>query len=109
MKVDVVIVIGPTNNFQPLTQPKFKLPFVNVPLLKLSVNYLIPYAFRIFIICLEEYLEEIKLMLNDYKIPIEIIKTQSYEGMGYIFNILKRKIKTEFFILSKDVDKSFSS
>jgi NDP-sugar pyrophosphorylase family protein len=101
MKVDVVFIIGPTNNFQPLTQPKFKLPFVNVPLLKLSVNYLFPYASRIFIVCLEKYSEEIKLMLNDYKIPIEIIKTQSYEGMGYILNILKNKIKSDFFILSK--------
>lgn len=101
MKIDSVFIIGPSDQLHPLSQPKFQLPFLNVPLLNLSLNYLAPVTSRIFIVCLKTQTETIAHMIKDCKIPFEIISTGSYEGMAYILNTLQSKIQTEYFILNK--------
>lgn len=101
MKIDTVFIIGPSDQLHPLPLPKFQLPFLNVPLLNLSVNYLTPIASKIFIVCLENQTETISHMMKDCKVPFEIIFTSSYEGMAFILNTLQTKITTDYFILNK--------
>lgn len=101
MKVDVVFILGPSDKFHPINAPKFTLPFLNVPLLNSSMNYLCPVASKIFIVCLEEHSLLASTMLKEYKIPIEVISTSSYEGMGYILNKLTKRITSDIFIMTK--------
>jgi NDP-sugar pyrophosphorylase family protein len=101
MKIDTVFIIGPSEQLHPLALPKFQLPFLNVPLLNLSVNYLTPISSKMFIVCLENQIDIISQMMKDCKVSFEIISTSSYEGMAYILNTLHNKITTEYFILNK--------
>lgn len=101
MKIDIVFIIGPSEKLHPLGLPKFQLPFLNVPLLNLSVNYITPIASKIFLVCLKNQTSTIIQMLKDCKIPYEIIETPSYEGMAYNLNSLQKKITSQYFIMCK--------
>lgn len=104
MKLDCVIVLGPSGEFYPLINSvtqKFKLPFLNTPLLNLTINYLYPNASKIFIFCLKKYLKIVLELTKDYKIPIFIQTTDSYEGMSHILSVAKKLITTSHFILCK--------
>lgn len=101
MKVDIVFILGPSEQMYPLTAPKFSLPFLNVPLLTLSIRYLAPVASKIFIACLEEHHTDILRIVKDCRIPIEFVQTASYEGMSYVLGIIGKKISTPYFIMSK--------
>ncbi|ELA41388.1 uncharacterized protein VICG_01629 [Vittaforma corneae ATCC 50505] len=103
MKMDCVIILGPSGEFHPLVTeefPKFTLPFMNTPLINLSLNYLVPFASKFFIVCLEKHVKTVNEIL-ECAVPIEFITTTSYEGMGFIINILKPRIKTSHFIMCK--------
>lgn len=101
--MDCIIILGPSGEFHPLTTddfPKFALPFMNIPLINLSINYLTPFASRFFIVCLEKFVKKIDEILV-CNVPVEMITTTSYEGMGYILNLLRHKLKTTYFIMCK--------
>lgn len=103
MKLDCVVILGPSGEFHPFVTedfPKFTLPFMNIPLLNLTLNYLCPFASKVFIVCLEKYVKKLGDFLK-YDVDIEIVTTPSYEGMGFILNMLKGRIKTPRFVLCK--------
>lgn len=103
MRVDCVIILGQSSEFHPLVtedSPKFLLPFMNVPLLKLTLNYLSPFAAKIFIVCLEKHARKVQC-IADSTLPIELFTTTSYEGMAFVLNAVKKKIRTNWFIMCK--------
>lgn len=103
MKIDCVVILGPSGEFHPLVTedaPKFTLPFMNIPLINLTLNYLSPFASKIFIACLEKHVKKVREHLN-HDVPVEFITTVSYEGMGHILNLVRRRIKTSHFVLCK--------
>lgn len=104
MKVNCAIILGPfhePNNFLGIDSLKFTLPFLNTPLLNISINYLIPHASKIFILCLSNHSDIVRKHIISYKIPIEIITTDKFEGMSYIFSVLSSKLESQYFILCK--------
>lgn len=110
MKLDCVIILGPPGELHSLVtddSPKFVLPFLNVPLINLTVNYLNPIASKIFIVCLEKYFKKVKHVIQNNKcteyphVSIELITTVSYEGMSYVLNTLSSRIKSPYFIMCK--------
>jgi len=104
MKVDCVIVLGPSGEFYPLVgeqTQKFSLPFLNTPLLNLSINYLSPHASKFLIFCLKKYEKDVCSLVTEYEVPIEIITTESYEGMSHILLTAKSKIASPFFVMCK--------
>jgi len=103
MKIDCVVILGPSGEFHPFVTedcPKFTLPFMNIPLINLTLNYFCPFASKVFIVCLEKYVKRLGEFLR-YDVPVEIVTTASYEGMGYILNMIRDRIRTSHFILCK--------
>lgn len=103
MKIDCAIVLGPSGEFHPLVTdefPKFTLPFMNTPLINLTLNYLTPLASKFFIVCLEKHVKKVNETI-ECDVPMEFITTTSYEGMGYIINVLKPRISTSYFVMCK--------
>lgn len=99
-----IIVLGPCVELYPFVTgdtPKFALPFLNKSLLQHSIEYLGLFSKQIFIMCLEKYKGLVISHTNHYKYPIEIITTENFEGMSYIFNILKSKLKSPNVIFCK--------
>lgn len=104
MKLDCVIVLGPSGEFYPLINShtqKFKLPFLNTPLLNLSINYLSSNSSKIFIFCLSKHSKTVLKLTKNYEIPIFVQTTESYEGMSHILSVSKRLVTTSHFILCK--------
>lgn len=104
MKIESVIIIGPSGEFYPLTNEntqKFNLPFLNTPLLELTINYLKGISSRIFIFCLNKHVATISNITKCYKIPIIIKTTECYEGTSYILKEIRGLISSNIFILCK--------
>lgn len=104
MKVDCIIVLGPSGELYPLVSEKtqkFALPFLNIPLLNLSVNYLSPHASRIFVFCLEKHASAVRKIVVDPGVPVEVITTSSYEGMSHVLAIARTKLRSSHFIMCK--------
>jgi NDP-sugar pyrophosphorylase family protein len=103
MKMDCVIILGPSSELHPLVTedcPKFMLPFMNIPLVNLSLNYLSSFSCRFFIVCLEKYVDMLTEILVS-SIPVEYITIPSYEGIGYVLNLVKPRVMTTYFIMCK--------
>lgn len=104
MKVDCIIVLGPSGELYPLVSEKtqkFALPFLNIPLLNLSIDYLSPHALGIFVFCLEKHADIVREMTRESGVSIEIITTGSYEGMSHILATARPKLRSSHFIMCK--------
>lgn len=104
MKVDCIIVLGPSGELHPLVSEraqKFSLPFLNIPLLNLSINYLTPHASRIFVFCLEKHESAVREMIKVCEVSIDVITTGSYEGMAHILSVARSRLQSSHFIMCK--------
>lgn len=104
MKMDCIIVLGPPGELHPLVSEetqKFALPFLNTPLLNLSINYLSPHTSRILVFCLEKHAGAVREMVKECGVPIDVITTGSYEGMGHVLSVARQRLQSSHFIMCK--------
>lgn len=103
-KVDSVIALGPSLGFYPMTpenNPKFMLSFLNENILQHTIRYLEPHSTKIFIFCIEEYKNMVARLIKGFTSEIEIVPTDGYDGMGFVLNMVRTRIKSNAFILCK--------
>lgn len=104
MKVDILIVLSSDGEFHPFiseNHPKFKLPFLNVELLDLTLNYLAPCSAHTFIVCHESQSNTVVKMVSKRRNSIEVIPLKSFEGMSSVLNMMRKRISTNYFIMCK--------
>lgn len=98
MKFDSIVLVGPAYNLYPLVNEKFataELPFLSIPLLIHTINYIGPFSAQIFVFCLESHKNDIYNLIKDFDYPIEVLARNSYEGFGYCMQIIRDIISKE--------------
>lgn len=102
--VETIIMLGPAPELYPIVTekfPKFELSFLDTTLLNHTINYVQEFSSKIHILCLEQYLLNVNHIISQYKVPINIIPLNAYEGVGFCLNSLKNSIEADVFIFCK--------
>lgn len=104
MKVDIIIILGPTTGFNPIASdehPKFELPFLNIPLLTHSLNSIRPIAGRVFMMCADFHEKQVLALLRNTNLIIELILMNGYEGFYSCIQKVKNSLSSNVFFMCK--------